>query len=163
MIERTLILIKPDGLLKSLTGNIITRLSEAKLKIIGAKIVQVNQELAEQHYNKLKKEKGETVFQEVLKYIQGHYHTNRVFAMVYEGHDAIKKVRAIAGATNPEKADPTTIRGQYGRIHSQTNVFENVIHASENKEEAEREIALWFEERELAKIDHSPKRMEDGD
>ena len=153
MIERTLILIKPDGLLKSLTGNIITRLSEAKLKIIGAKIVQVNQELAEQHYNKLKKEKGETVFQEVLKYIQGHYHTNRVFAMVYEGHDAIKKVRAIAGATNPEKADPTTIRGQYGRIHSQTNVFENVIHASENNDEAKREISLWFKKEELAKID----------
>ncbi len=155
MIEQTLVLVKPDGLVKSLTGNIITRLSETKLKMVGAKIVQVDRELAEKHYDKLKKEKGEEIFGEVLKYIQGHYHTKRVFALVYEGPDAIEKVRKIAGSTNPEKAHPTTIRGQYGRIHSKTNVFENVIHASENKEEAEREIKLWFKPEELAKVDPS--------
>ena len=155
MIERTLVLIKPDGLAKSLTGNIITRLSETKLTIIGAKIVQVSEELAKQHYNQLRKEKGETIFQEVLKYIQGHFHTNRVFAMVYEGENAVNKVRKVAGSTNPEKATPTSIRGQYGRIHSKTNVFENVIHASATKEDAEREIKLWFEPKELAKISYN--------
>jgi len=157
MIERTLVLIKPDGLVKSLTGNIITRLSETKLTIIGAKIVQVSEELAEKHYNKLRKEKGETIFQEVLKYIQGHYHTNRVFAMVYEGKNAISKVRKVAGSTNPEKAKPISIRGQYGRIHSKTNVFENVIHASATKEDAEREINLWFKPGELAKVNYTKK------
>ncbi len=150
MIQRTLVLIKPDGLVKSLTGNIITNLSETNLIIIGAKIVQVSRELAEEHYNKLKEEKGEEIFEEVLKYIQGHYHTKRVLALVYEGKDAISKVRKIAGTTNPEKAEPTTIRGKYGRIHSKTNVFENVIHASENEKEAEREIKLWFKPYELS-------------
>jgi nucleoside-diphosphate kinase len=153
MIEQTLVLIKPDGLVKSLTGNIITRLSETKLKIVGAKIVQVDRELAEKHYDKLKQAKGEEIFEEVLKYIQGHYHTKRVLAMVYEGDNAVNKVRQIAGTTNPEKAHPTSIRGQFGRIHSETTVFENVIHASENNDEAKREIDLWFKKEELAKID----------
>ena len=155
MIEKTLVLIKPDGLVKSLTGNIISRLSETKLKIVGAKIVQVNRELAEKHYDKLKQAKGEEIFEEVLKYIQGHYHTKRVLALVYEGEGAVNKVRKIAGETNPEKASPTSIRGQYGRIHSQTNVFENVIHASESNDEAKREIDLWFKKDEIAKIDLS--------
>ena len=73
--------------------------------------------------------------------------------MVYEGDNAVNKVRQIAGTTNPEKAHPTSIRGQFGRIHSETTVFENVIHASENNDEAKREIDLWFKKEELAKID----------
>ena len=151
-IQQTLVLIKPDGLVKSLTGNILTSISETKLVIIGAKIVQVSRELAEKHYYKLREEKGEEIFEETLKYIQGQYHTNRVLALVYEGEDAIEKVRAIAGETNPEKAAPTTIRGKFGRIVSTTGVFENVIHASSSPEDAEREIKLWFEPHELANI-----------
>jgi nucleoside-diphosphate kinase len=149
--EASLILVKPDGLVKSLTGNIITALSETKLKIIGAKVVSVKRELAEQHYNQLKEEKGDEIFEAVLKYIQGEYHTNRVLALVYYGEDAVNKIRAIAGATNPEKADPTTIRGKYGRIHSGTGVFENVIHASDTPENGKREIQLWFTPEELVK------------
>ncbi len=82
--EACLILVKPDGLLKSLTGNIITALSEAKLRILGAKIVSVKEELAEQHYAELKDKKPK-IFAETLKYITGHYHTPRVLAMVYYG------------------------------------------------------------------------------
>ena len=159
-IEQTLVLIKPDGLVKSLTGNIITRLSETKLKIVAAKIVQVDRVLAERHYHKLKGEKGEEIFEGVLKYIQGHFHTKRVLAMIYEGDKAIEKVRKIAGSTNPEKAHPTTIRGQYGRIHSETDVFENVIHCSEDDDEAKREIKLWFKNSEIAKID--PKEYKEA-
>lgn len=144
--QQTLIIIKPDGLKKSLTGNIITTLSETKLKIMAAKIVRVNRELAEEHYQHLKEEK---FFDELIKYIMGEYHTKRVLAMVWEGPDAIEKVRKIAGATNPEHAEPTTIRGKYGRITSK-GVFENAIHASENEKEAEREIKLWFRPGELA-------------
>ncbi|MBS3097800.1 nucleoside-diphosphate kinase [Candidatus Woesearchaeota archaeon] len=144
-VEQTLVLIKPDGLVKSLTGNIITVLSETELKIVGAKIVQVTKKLAEEHYCHLRKEK---FFDELIRYIMGEYHTKRVLALVYQGENAIKKVRRIAGATNPEKAEPTSIRGKYGRITSK-GVFENVVHASENKKEAEREIKLWFKPEEL--------------
>lgn len=157
MEERTLVLIKPDGLVKSLTGNIITTLSETKLKIIGAKIVKVSRELSEKHYSNLKgdlikkfgEEDGSKIFESTLDYIQGKFHTNRVFALVYAGQDAINKIRKLAGSTNPEKADPTSIRGKYGRIHSETKVFENVIHCSDSSESAEKEIELWFKKDEL--------------
>ena len=130
--QQCLVLIKPDGLAKSLTGNIITALSETKLKIIGAKIIKVSKELAEAHYSELKqrliikfgKEKGESTFEGILRYIQGEYHTERVFALVYEGNGAIEKIREIAGSTNPEEAEFTTIRGKYGRINSKTDVLE---------------------------------------
>jgi len=157
--ERTLVLIKPDGLVKSLTGNIITELTEAKLIIVGAKVVKVTREFAEKHYsdlrgnliNKFGEEKGLLVFEEVLDYIQGKYHTPRVLALVYAGENAVEKIRNLAGSTNPEKADPTTIRGKYGRIHSETKVFENVLHCSDSVENAEREIALWFSPDEVVK------------
>src|SRR3989338_110711 len=143
--EQALVLIKPDGLVKSLTGNIITTLSETELKIVGAKIVQVTKELAEEHYQHLREEK---FFDELIRYIMGEYHTKRVLALVYQGENSISKVRKVVGETNPEKADPTSIRGKYGRITSK-GVFENAVHASENEKEAEREIKLWFRPYEL--------------
>ncbi len=150
VLQQTLVLVKPDGLIKSITGNIINELSTTKLKIIAAKIVSVPKELAEKHYSELKKSKPE-IFEEVLKYIQGEYHTNRVLAMVYYGEDAISKIRDVAGITNPENADPTTIRGRYGRINSQTNVLENCMHASDSEEDAKKEIQLWFSPHEIVK------------
>ena len=79
----------------------------------------------------------------------GRYHSRKkVLALVYMGEDAIKRVRELSGATNPEEADPTTIRGQYGRITTK-GVYENVIHASSSKVDAEREIKLWFEPDEI--------------
>ena len=144
-VEQTLVLIKPDGLVKSLTGDILSKLSETELRIVGTKIVSVSKELAEEHYRHLKKE---PYFDELIKYIQGIYHTRRVMALVYHGDNAIAKVRRIAGATNPEQADPISIRGKYGRITT-AGVYENVVHASENTKEAEREIKLWFEPDEL--------------
>lgn len=155
--EKTLVLIKPDGLVKSITGNIITTLSETKLKIVAAKVVKVSRNLAEKHYNKLREEqikkwgeeKGNEIFENTLDYIQGKFHTDRVLALVYKGENAVEKIRKLVGATNPEKADPLSIRGKYGRINSETKVFETVIHCSENPEEAKREIALWFKKDEI--------------
>ena len=144
--QQTLVLIKPDGIVKSLTGNIITELSDTGLKIVGAKIVQVTRELAEEHYQHLREEK---FFDELIKYIMGEYHTKRVLALVYCGENSVKKVRGFVGGTDPEKAEPTSIRGKYGRITSK-GVFENVVHASENEKEAEREIKLWFRPEEIA-------------
>ena len=143
--EQTLGLIKPDGLIKGLTGNILTALSDAGLIIVGSKVVQVTRELAEEHYQHLREEK---FFDELINYIMGEYHVKRILALVYHGENAIKKVRKVVGATNPEEAEPTSIRGKYGRITTK-GVFENVVHASENPKEAEREIKLWFRPSEL--------------
>ena len=146
MLEQTLVLIKPDGLKKSLTGNILTRLSETKLEIAASKIVRVSKELAEEHYKYMK---DKPFYEELIRYIRGDLHKrHKVMAMVYYGENAIMKVRQLAGATNPEEADPISIRGSYGRITT-SGIYENVIHTSSNKEEAEREIKLWFEPDEI--------------
>ncbi len=144
--EQTLILIKPDGLVKSLTGNILSRLSEAKLVIIGSKVVRVSRELAEEHYEHLS---DKPFFEELIQYIMGDLHgSHRVAAFVYQGEDAIKRIRDIVGDTNPEVANPVSIRGAYGRITT-SGVFENVVHASSSVEEAEKEIKLWFKPHEI--------------
>lgn len=144
--EATLVLIKPDGLVKSLTGNILARLSETKLEIAAAKMVRASRNLAEEHYKHLK---DEPFFEDLIKYITGELHKRRkVMALVYWGKDAISKVRELAGVTNPEKADSTTIRGSYGRITTR-GLYENVIHCSANAQEAEVEIKLWFSPEEI--------------
>ncbi len=141
MNQAVLILVKPDGLKKSLTGNILTRLSETKLEIVAARMVRVSPVLAREHYKHLMEK---PFFGEIIKYLQGELHDRKkVMALVYWGKDAIKKCRDLAGATNPEEADPTSIRGSYGRITT-SGVYENVIHVSSNEAEAEREIKLWF-------------------
>ena len=144
--EATLILIKPDGLVKSLTGNILTRLSETKLEIVAAKMVRVSRELAVEHYRHLK---DEPFFEEIIKYLTGELHQRKkVMALIYWGQGAIQKVRQLAGATNPEAADSTSIRGSYGRI-TRRGIYENVIHCSANDEDAEREIKMWFSPEEI--------------
>ena len=146
MIEQTLVLIKPDGLKRSLTGNILTRLSETKLEIAAARMVRVSKELAENHYHHLHEK---PFYVELIKYIMGELHDrHKVLAMVYYGEDAIRRVKDLAGGTNPEQADSVSIRGAYGRVKT-SGLFENVIHASGNKEEAEREIKLWFKPPEI--------------
>ncbi len=152
--EPTLVLIKPDGLQKSLTGNILTRLSETKLIMIGAKIKEVSRELAENHYLHLK---DKPFFPEIIKYLMGEYHTKRVMAVIYYGEDAVKKVRQICGATNPEEAEPGTIRGSFGRITTK-GVYENAIHASGTPEEAVREVKLWFDPDEIVFDDLFPTK-----
>lgn len=146
--EATLVIIKPDGLQKSLTGNILTKLSEARLIIIGAKVVRPGRELAESHYQHLK---DKPFFGDIIDYIQGKHHGHpydRVIAFVYQGEEAIAKVRKIVGATNPEEAEPASIRGSYGRITTK-GTYENVIHASSDIKDAQREIQLWFRPDEL--------------
>lgn len=154
--QATLVLIKPDGLSKSLTGNILTRLSETKLEIGAAKVLRVSRDLAETHYQE---HKGKPFYDALIDYIMGKHHPRKkVLAMVYVGEGAIEKVRAIAGGTNPEQAEPTTVRGQYGRI-TQKGLYENVIHASANPSDAEREIKLWFQPDEVI-FELYPTRVE---
>lgn len=147
-IERTLILIKPDGLKRKLTGLAIDRLDASGLEMIGAKIVPVSEALAREHYKPLK---DKPFFENLIRYIRGELHgipRNRVLAFVYRGDNAVARVREIAGATNPEDAAPGTIRGSFGRLTS-GGQFENVIHASSDVQEAEREIKLWFSPNEI--------------
>lgn len=157
-VQQLLVLIKPDGLKKSLTGNILTKLSEAKLCIIAAKVVHVSRDLAAAHYTHLK---DKPFFEELIGYIQGKIHGapyDRVLAFVYQGEDAIQKLRRISGATNPEEADPISIRGAYGRITTK-GVYENVIHCSSDPDEAEREIKLWFAPGEITGLPFKTKKI----
>ena len=146
MKQQALVIIKPDGLKKSLTGSILLKLSEAKLEIIGAKVVKPTRELVEKHYSHMKEK---PFFEEIVQYLCGDIHKlKRVLVLLYQGENAIEKLRKISGATNPEEAEPTTIRGAYGRITTK-GVYENVLHVSGADDEAEREIKLWFQPSEI--------------
>ncbi|MDR3112356.1 MAG: nucleoside-diphosphate kinase [Elusimicrobiota bacterium] len=157
-VEQLLILIKPDGIKKSLTGNILTKLSEARMVIVAAKVVKVSEELARNHYCQLS---SKPFFKELVDYIQGKIYGepwDRVLAFVYQGEDAISRMRKIAGATNPEEADPVSIRGAYGRITTK-GVYENVVHCSSEASESEREIKLWFKPDEIVKLMYPTKKI----
>ncbi len=137
MDEQTLVLIKPDGLKKSLTGNILTRLSETKLDIIGARIVQVSRELAECHYAI---HKAKPFYEGLINYIT----SGPVVVMVLKGNNVIQRVRTMVGATDPNKAYPGTIRSDYAQ-----EIGRNIVHASDALETAEKEISIWFSPEEI--------------
>jgi len=147
-LEQTLVLVKPDGAKRRLTGLVIDRLDAAGLSLAAAKLVSVSEELAREHYRDLR---DKPFFEGLIRYIRGESHgiaDSRILALVYEGEGAIAHVRKVAGATNPEQADPSSIRGSFGRITT-AGQFENVLHASGNAADAEREIKLWFSPSEV--------------
>lgn len=148
--EKTLVLIKPDAMVKKLAGNIINDLYNLNLKMIGLKLVNVKKELAEQHYEE---HKGKHFYEGLIDYILGKLHNNEnIIAIVYEGENAIRKIRDAIGKTNPDECEPHHIRGKYGKINTcKNNWHETVLHASDSSESAEREIKLWFNEDELIK------------
>ena len=156
-IERTLVLIKPDGMQRHLAGLSIDRLENTNLELIGAKIITVTDKLAREHYALLEG-KGPFVdkklFEHLINFIKGDYHGDpkrRVMALVYQGENAVLGIRKAVGVTNPEDASPDTIRGAFGRICRKHGYYENVVHASGNVEEAEREINIWFKPDEMLK------------
>ncbi len=146
MIERTLVLIKPDAVSKKLVGNIISDFNLLGLKMMGLKLVNVKKKLAEKHYFE---QKNKVFYNELIDYITGKLHNENVVAIVYQGKNAIKKVRDAVGDTNPDNASPVSLRGKYGKIHSTKKWFETVVHASDSGKSAEREIRLWFNKKEL--------------
>jgi Nucleoside diphosphate kinase len=169
-LEQTLVLIKPDALKNSLTGYVLSQLSEVHsgLRFAGAKIVQVSRMLADQHYAE---HRGKVFFPALLDYIMGlaHYPNDpwkrRVIAFVFQGPGAIVKIRAIAGPTNPHEARekrPGCIRA-LGTIvplkDAAGNVIgeriDNLIHASATDTEAEREIKLWFKPSDIPPLMHA--------
>lgn len=157
--EQTLVLIKPDALLYSLTGFIIERISAVHNPIIAAsKVVRVTRELAEEHYVNIK---GKPFYPATLRYIMGdlHYPTQpekrRVVAIVYEGANIVNKIKGYFGPTKPKDAKQLAKQGGVITLRSQLSytdysvnqeeLIDNAVHASENGAEAEREIKLWFE------------------
>jgi nucleoside-diphosphate kinase len=169
-LEQTLVLIKPDGLKNSLTGYMLSQLSEfhTGLHFSGTKIVKVSRMLAEEHYAE---HRGKVFFDSLLDYIMGVLHypdetwRRRVIAIVYQGSDAIKKIRDIAGPTNPLAArekKPGCIRA-LGTLVPITDAagkvvgerMDNLIHASANKDDAEKEIKLWFRPNDMPPMMHT--------
>ncbi len=147
--EQTLILIKPDGMKRGLMGEVMMAFESAKLKLVAAKVVKVEESLAKRHYAM---HEGKPFYERLINFIQGKkYGENRILALIYEGEDAVKVSRAIVGATDPEKAEPWTIRGKYGRRTTDGEI-ENVVHASGTPMEAKNEISLWFKNDEIWKI-----------
>ena len=158
-LEATLVLIKPDALKNSLTGYVISQLSEfhSGLRFAGAKIVHVSEMLADEHYSE---HREKIFFPSLIEYIMGKLHypespwKHRVIALVYQGPDAVKKIRDLAGPTNPHNAreeKPGCIRSMGTVVplkDSKGNEIgermDNLIHASATDEEGEREIKLWF-------------------
>ena len=144
--QTTLVIIKPDTLKRGLAGIVLSRLEELRLELIAAKAVRVDRALAEAHYQNIR---GRAFYDETLDYLQGKLHgTSCVLALVLWGENAIERVRQLAGATHPEKADPMSLRGSLGRMMT-AGLMENVLHASSDDAEAEREIRLWFKPHEL--------------
>ena len=135
--ERTLVLIKPDGVERGLIGEITSRLEKRGLKLVGAKFIQVKTDLAEKHYAI---HKGKSFYEGLIRYIT----SSPVMAMVWEGPDAIAAVRQTMGATRPLEAAPGTVRHDFGMT-----VGRNLTHASDSDETAQQEISLWFSTEEL--------------
>ncbi len=132
--EKTLVLVKPDGVKKRLCGEVLARFERKGLEIEAIKMVQVARELAEEHYGE---HKGKGFFEDLIAFIT----SGPVLAMVLSGENAIAVVRKLNGATNPVEAEPGTIRGDYA-----LTIDENIVHASDAAETALREIKLWFPE-----------------
>ncbi len=151
MIERTLILIKPDGVQRGLVGRILQRFEDAGLKIVAMKMKWASREFALKHYtDDISKRRGEHVRKALIEYIT----EGPVVAAVLEGVQAVDVVRKIAGDTESRTALPGTIRGDFTHqsfAHSDTKKksLKNVIHSSGNAKEAGYEIKLWFSKEEL--------------
>ncbi|OXM16642.1 nucleoside-diphosphate kinase [Paenibacillus herberti] len=144
--ERTLIMVKPDGVQRGLIGEIMTRFEKKGLQLVGAKFMLVSEELAETHYAE---HKGKPFYEKLITFITG----GPVFAMIWEADNVIALTRAMIGKTDAVEAAPGTIRSDYA-VH--TNL--NLIHGSDSPDNAEREISLWFTPEEIVSYERTLAR-----
>jgi nucleoside-diphosphate kinase len=135
--EKSLVLVKPDAMERHLAGVIIGRLQKEGLKLIGLKMLHMDKKLAEKHYAV---HKGKDFFNDLVAYMT----STPIVAAAFEGEGVIQKIRALMGATNPAKADPGTIRKDYG-----LDLQRNSTHASDSPENGEIEVANFFKKNEL--------------
>jgi len=139
--EKTLLFVKPDGVMRGLTGEIIRRIERKGLLITAIKLLKLNREKAEEFYNV---HRGKPFFEALVK----HVTSGPILAMVIEGPNAVSVVRKLIGKTSPFEAEPGTIRGDFG-----INLTKNVVHASDNEENAEKEVAFFFKKREILRYE----------
>ena len=145
-IEQTLVLLKPDTVERALIGRVISRLEDAGFKIVGMKMVQPDEKIALDHYSEdIAIRHGELVRTYNVDFLT----SGPVVAMVIEGVSAIENIRKFCGTTEPKSSAPGTIRGDfshmsYGHADKMAHVAKNIIHASADKADAEREIKIWF-------------------
>jgi nucleoside-diphosphate kinase len=135
--QRTLLLVKPDGVQRQLVGRVLTRFEERGLKLVGLKLVQIDRDVAERHYA-VHREKP--FFAGLVAFIT----SGPLVAAALEGPNAISIVRAMNGATRPHEAEPGSIRGDFA-----VETAQNLVHASDSEETAVSELALWFRPEEL--------------
>lgn len=145
--ERTLVLIKPDGIQRGLMGEILMRFEKVGLKIVGMKMVWVNPDFAKKHYNA-------HINKPFYPGLEAMITEGPVVAMAIEGVSVIELVRKMVGSTEPKSAQPGTIRGDYAHVSyehadKEKKAIKNLIHASGSKEEAKTEVELWFKDDEL--------------
>lgn len=144
--EKTFIMIKPDGVQRNLIGEIVARFERKGFTLVGGKLMSVSRELAEQHYAE---HKERPFFGELVDFIT----SGPVFAMVWQGNNVIATARNMMGKTNPADAAPGTIRGDFA-----VSVGMNIIHGSDSPESAEREINLWFSKNDVVSFDKTIQR-----
>ena len=146
MTERTLVLVKPDGVQRQLVGRVITRFEERGLKLVGLKLLQTSRELAETHYAA---HRERPFFTGLVDFIT----SAPLVAAALEGPNAIAIVRAMNGATRPHEAEPGSIRGDFA-----VETAQNLVHASDSPESAAAELALWFKPEELLSYEREVDR-----
>jgi nucleoside-diphosphate kinase len=135
--QKTLVLLKPDAVQKSLIGEIVARFEKKGLKVVGIKMLQMDQALCDSHYS-------EHVSKGFYKFLSAFMMSGPIVALAIEGHEAIKVVRTMCGATNPADALPGTVRGDFAK-----NIDNNIIHSSDGEESAAAEVARFFQSNEL--------------
>lgn len=135
-VQETLVLVKPDGVARNLTGEILRRIEAKGYQLVDIRMLEAERELLEQHYAE---HKGKPFFEPLVEFML----SGPIVAMRVAGHGVIEGFRSLAGATNPTTAAPGTIRGDLGREWG-TVVVQNLVHGSDSPESAERELALWF-------------------
>ncbi len=136
-LERTLVLVKPDGVQRGLVGTILGRFEATGMKLVGMKLMQVSEELAESHYGE---HKGKPFYEGLVNYIT----SAPVVALSLEAPDAIAITRKLMGETKPNEASPGTIRGDFG-----VEISRNLVHGSANADDAAREVGLFFSDEEM--------------
>lgn len=136
-VELTLVLLKPDAIQRRLVGTLIGRLERKGLKLIGMKLIRITEDMAAEHYT-------EHVDKPFYPELRDFVTSSPTVAMAWEGDQAVSAIRALMGATNPFKADPGTIRGDFG-----LNFTKNLVHGSDSLESAKRELNLFFKPEEL--------------
>ncbi len=141
MIERTFVMVKPDGVQRALVGEIVSRFERRGFKLVGMKMMRIPRELAERHYEE---HRDKPFFAPLLAYIT----SGPAVCMVVEGENAVAVVRSMMGKTNPQDATPGTIRGDFAQVTGR-----NIIHGSDSSESARREISLFFNDYELQKYE----------